>query len=175
MVTGVKSEFLCIILRFCYPPGDRFAHSNQIKSKKIRLLCSPKCKKPLEIKRFSLHQTISLIMNIAKYTPSTDFCMSIKNYIDTEYSSISSSGCVCEKFHYSREHISWKFKDVFNISISDYIAKRRVLESLPLLNEMSTSEAAYEVGFKSQSAYIAAFKKNMECLPSEYKKHKYNK
>jgi len=114
-------------------------------------------------------------MAVGSIMPSTDFCMSIKNYIDTEFASITTMGCICEKFHYSREHISRKFKDAFNISISDYIAKRRVLESLPLLNEMSGSGAAYEVGFKSQSAYIAAFKKNMGCLPSEYKKHKYDK
>ena len=36
---------------------------------------------------------------------------------------------------------------------------------MPLLNEMSTSEAAYEVGFKSQSAYIAAFKMVLIALP----------
>ena len=135
--------------------------------------CSGLLAKALIIELFGIFNSTD--MGVAKYMPSTDFCMSIKNYIDTEYSSISTSGCICEKFHYSREHISRKFKDTFNISISDYIAKRRVLESLPLLNEMSSSEAAYEVGFKSQSAYIAAFKKNMECLPSEYKKHKYDK
>ncbi|MBQ2942441.1 MAG: AraC family transcriptional regulator [Clostridia bacterium] len=41
-----------------------------------------------------------------------------------------------------------------------------------MLNKMSGSHVAYSVGFKSQSAYIAAFKKNMGCLPSEYKKSK---
>ena len=30
-------------------------------------------------------------------------------------------------------------------------------------------EVAYTVGFHSQSAFISAFKKNMQCLPSEYK------
>ena len=34
---------------------------------------------------------------------------------------------------------------------------------------MSVAEAAYAVGFHSQSTFISAFKKTMGCLPSEYK------
>lgn len=135
--------------------------------------CSGLLAKALIIELFGIFNSAD--MGVAKYMPSTDFCMEIKNYIDTEYASISTSTDIAKKFHYSREHISRNFKDAFNISISEYIAKRRVLESLPLLNEMLSSRAAYEVGFKSQSAYIAAFVKNMGCLPSEYKKHRYDK
>lgn len=102
----------------------------------------------------------------------TDDMIEIKNYIDKEYASITSTSELADKFHYSREHISRKFKDSFNISISEYISKRRVLESLPLLKNMRGADAAYSVGFKSQSSYIAAFVKNMGCLPSEYKKQK---
>ena len=109
-------------------------------------------------------------IGIAQHFASTNILMEIKNYIDNQYAEISSTVDVAEKFHYSREHISRIFKDMFNISISDYIAKRRVLESLPLLNEMLLSEVAYSVGFKSQSAYISAFAKNMGYLPSSYKK-----
>lgn len=99
-----------------------------------------------------------------------DPMMEVKNYIDKEYSSISTSFDISEKFHYSREHLSRKFKDRFNITISDYISKRRILESLPLLMCMPGAEVSYAVGFKSQSAFISAFRKNMGCLPSEYKK-----
>ena len=109
-------------------------------------------------------------INIAEQSSSTNILMEIKNYIDNQYAEISSTAEVAEKFHYSREHISRIFKDMFNISISDYISKRRVLESLPLLNEKLLSEVAYSVGFKSQSAYISAFVKNMGYLPSAYKK-----
>lgn len=109
-------------------------------------------------------------INIAEHSSSINILMEIKNYIDNQYAQISSTAEVAEKFHYSREHISRIFKDMFNISISNYISKRRVLESLPLLNEMLLSEVAYSVGFKSQSAYISAFVKNMGYLPSAYKK-----
>ncbi len=158
-----------------------FAHTKEIKNILRKIddklnsddLCSGLLAKAAIIELFGIFNSAD--MTVKKHIISTDFCMEIKNYIDTEYASISTSADIAQKFHYSREHISRKFKDTFNIPVSDYIAKRRVLESLPLLNEMSSSGAAYEVGFKSQSSYIAAFKKNMGCLPSEYKKHKYDK
>lgn len=98
-----------------------------------------------------------------------DDMMRIKNYIDENYAAISSTYELSEKFYCSREHLSRTFKKNFNISISDYIAKRRVLESIPLLYKLGGAGASYAVGFKSQSSYIRAFVKNMGCLPSEYK------
>lgn len=94
----------------------------------------------------------------------------IKNYIDTNYAYINSINEIAEKFFYSREHISREFKSKFNISVSEYLSKRRIIESLKLLKEMSVADACYNVGFKSQSAYISAFVKNIGCLPKEYKK-----
>ena len=97
----------------------------------------------------------------------------VKRYIDEEYANILSISDIASKFFYSREHLSRKFNEAFNIHISKYLSKRRVMESLKLLERMNVTDAAYAVGFRSQSAYISAFSKNMGCLPSEYKsKHK---
>lgn len=93
----------------------------------------------------------------------------IKRYIDANYASIASISDVAEHFFYSREHLSRKFMQAFNISIAHYLARRRITESLSLLEQMSVAEVAYAVGFHSQSAFINAFKKTMHCLPSEYK------
>lgn len=94
----------------------------------------------------------------------------VKDYIDREYASILSTADIAEHFYYSREHLSRKFKNRFNISISDYLTRRRITESLALIGKMTVAEASYAVGFRSQSSYIAAFVKNVGCLPSEYKK-----
>ena len=94
----------------------------------------------------------------------------VKRYIDSEYASIGSIEQIAEKFYYSREHLSRKFRAEFNIPIYDYLIKRRINESLPYLENGSVAQASYAVGFHSQSSYIAAFVKNMGCLPSEYKR-----
>ena len=93
----------------------------------------------------------------------------VKRYIDEEYANIVTIQDIANKFFYSREHLSRKFNAAFNIHISKYLAKRRVMESLEHLQKTSVAHAAYAVGFHSQSAYISAFAKNMGCLPSEYK------
>lgn len=93
----------------------------------------------------------------------------VKRYIDANYATISSISDIAEHFFYSREHLSRKFMQSFNISIAHYLSRRRITESLALLENMSVADVAYTVGFHSQSAFIDAFKKNMQCLPSEYK------
>ena len=94
----------------------------------------------------------------------------VKQYIDDEYATIGNIGEIAARFFYSREHLSRRFREEFNLPISEYLAKRRVLCSLPLLREMSVAQAAYAVGFRSQSAYIAAFKRTMGCLPCAYRR-----
>ncbi len=96
----------------------------------------------------------------------------IKRYIDENYASIRSIGDVAAEFFYSREHLSRMFREHFNISPAEYLKGRRVLESLSLLEYMSVADACYAVGFGNQTSYIAAFRRQMGCLPSEYKRVK---
>lgn len=93
----------------------------------------------------------------------------VKCYIDENYAEILSVAQVAEHFFYSREHLSRAFHRSFNVSVAEYITKRRVAESLRLLPTMRVADAAYAVGFRSQSAFIAAFKKYMGYLPSEHR------
>ena len=99
----------------------------------------------------------------------TEAMAEVKRYIDANYASITSVSQIADHFFYSREHLSRKFMQAFNISVAHYLSRCRITESLTLLKTMSVADAAYTVGFQSQSAYIKAFKKYMYCLPSEYK------
>lgn len=109
-------------------------------------------------------------VQIAEPVLEEDGFMEIKQYIDREYAVIESVESVAAHFFYSREHLSRRFKERFNVSVSEYLTRRRVLESLSRLPVQSVAEACYAVGFRSQSAYIAAFVKIMGCKPSEYKR-----
>lgn len=98
-----------------------------------------------------------------------DSTAEIKQYIDTYYTSITSVDEIAEHFFYSREHLSRKFKQMYNISVAQYLSRKRIQECIPLLTTMSISDVAYAVGFHNSLSFINAFKKNMGCLPSEYK------
>ncbi len=99
----------------------------------------------------------------------TESMAEIKRYIDENYATITSVSQIAEHFFYSREHLSRKFKEAFNMSLVNYLTRRKITESIILLDKMGVTEAAYAVGYRSQSAFIDAFKKCMHCLPSEYK------
>lgn len=105
---------------------------------------------------------------VEKGNAHTESMALIKKYVDMEYANIQSVLEVAEQFYYSREHLSRAFKQSYNISISEYLRNRRVIESAKLLSKMSVTDAAYTVGFNNQSTYISAFKNYMGCLPSEY-------
>lgn len=112
--------------------------------------------------------------NIQKGEILTDLMGEVKRYIDENYATINTISDIAEHFFYSREHLSRKFMQAFNISIAHYLSKRRITESLALLEIRNVADVAYAVGFQSQSAFIHAFKQNMQCLPSEYKLKRMN-
>lgn len=98
-----------------------------------------------------------------------DTTAKIKQYIDTHYATITSVNEIAEHFFYTREHLSRIFKESFNISVAQYLSRKRVLESLPLLSTLGATNAGYTVGFRNHLTFINAFKRIMGCLPSEYK------
>lgn len=95
----------------------------------------------------------------------------LKNYIDEHYKSIRSVSEIAKQFFYSREHASRLFKRYFDITVSDYLLRRRILESQRLIADgISITGAALAVGFNSLSAFIRGFRAVSGVSPSEYRK-----
>ena len=100
-----------------------------------------------------------------------DGILHLKNYIDGNYASIASVSDVAKQFFYSREHASRLFKQHFDITISEYILHRRILESQKMIaSGASVTDTAYAVGFNSISAFIRGFRKVTGIAPSEYRR-----
>ena len=94
----------------------------------------------------------------------------MQNYIDRNFSRITSISQVAEHFFYSREYASRLFRKHFDITISDYIMKRRVAESQTLiLQDLPMIDIAYRVGFGSLSTFIRAFRSVTNMTPSQYR------
>lgn len=99
---------------------------------------------------------------------SRDNATKIKQYIDSNYATINSVSEIAEHFFYSREYLSRVFKDSFNTSVAQYIARKRIIECLPLLTTLGATNAGRIVGFHNHQSFINTFKRVMGCLPSEY-------
>lgn len=163
---------------FAFQAGGDYAHALQSFLDKIEETLQSDLPykiilaKALLVEMFASFNTNNL--HQLEFQSLNDPISSIKKHIDKCYAEIAGIDEIAREFHYSREHISRKFKNRFGISISEYLSRRRVIESTHLLEQMNITDACYAVGFRNQSVYIAAFKKNMGCLPSEYKKQLLN-
>ena len=97
--------------------------------------------------------------------------LTLQQYINENFTEISSVSQIAEHFFYSREYISRLFKKHFDTTISDYILKRRVEKSRALiLQGIPLIDISYQVGFGSLSSFIRAFKLVTGMTPSEYRK-----
>ena len=102
--------------------------------------------------------------------------LEIKAYIENNYAELSSVTAVSEHFFYSREYVSRMFKRYYNVSVSDYIARLRVVKAIELMKSgASVTETCFAVGFGSASAFYLTFRRIMGMSPSEYVKREQSK
>ncbi|SHM77996.1 response regulator transcription factor [Gracilibacillus kekensis] len=79
---------------------------------------------------------------------------------------------IAEHFFLSREYISRKFKQVYHVTITDYLANIRIEKSKVLLENphLKIYDIAYEVGYKDEKYYSKVFKKINGQTPNEYRR-----
>ena len=73
----------------------------------------------------------------------------------------------------SESHFRHLFKEVHNISPARYISLKRIQIAKRLLStadEISVEEIAHQVGFSSIYYFSSAFKKEVKCSPTEWRK-----
>ncbi|WP_066250928.1 response regulator transcription factor [Neobacillus drentensis] len=78
---------------------------------------------------------------------------------------------ISEHFYISREYISRKFKQEFNVNISDYIVKFRLKKAKSLLknSQLKIYEIANMIGYQDDKYFRKVFKKVEGITPNEYR------
>ncbi len=78
---------------------------------------------------------------------------------------------IAEKFGFSKEYLSKKFKDTFKCGYSEFLTNTRLATSIKLLTmtSLSVKEIAVKCGFKDSNYYNAVFKKKLGITPIEYR------
>ncbi|MBS5937936.1 helix-turn-helix domain-containing protein [Clostridium sp.] len=110
--------------------------------------------------------------------------LSLKNYSSTvrkaiEFIRINLNNClslntISEALYVSSYELSRQFKKETGETITEYINKRRINESVFILENESISitETSYMVGFNDVNYFTKVFKKIKGMTPSEYRKNK---
>ncbi|MHA7964774.1 AraC family transcriptional regulator [Paenibacillus sp. CAU 1782] len=98
----------------------------------------------------------------------------ILNWIESKYSEPYSLDEMARSLHLSPFYLSHLFKESTGISISEYIATRRVHQSVVLLTTTNkpVSLIAEEIGLMNSSYFCKLFKSHMGITPHQYRKRR---
>ncbi len=101
-----------------------------------------------------------------------DLIRQILIYIDNNIYSKISLDDLSRLFYFNKDYIMRLFKKELNITIIDYINKKRIYDSLKELEETNNTilKVALEHGFTSQEYYTEMFNKVMKVNPLTYRK-----
>lgn len=95
----------------------------------------------------------------------------ILHYIDQEYLNISSIKAIAQHTAYSEYYISHLFSEKMGMTVKEYVTRKKVLHAAALLQDsnITVGEAAEAVGFASAHSFRLAFKRYLQCSPTEYR------
>ncbi|MEH7418356.1 response regulator [Neobacillus drentensis] len=95
----------------------------------------------------------------------------IEKYLEANFDRDVKLQEISDHFYISREYISRKFKQEFNVNISDYIVKIRIKRAKALLknSELKIYEIANMVGYQDDKYFRKVFKKVEGVTPNEFR------
>lgn len=94
-------------------------------------------------------------------------------YIDREYLNIKSVKQIAEKMAYSEYYLSHLFKEKMDISIKEYLIRKKIHASQELLisTNLKIEEIATQLNFGGYHTFNQAFKRIVSMSPSDYRKN----
>lgn len=118
-----------------------------------------------------------------------EYCDAVKNFAITGYSPVVKKALayinlhfneainlqsVADEIGFNRTYLAKKFKSEMNLSVVDYIQKKRIEEAKFLieLGRLSSTEIGLQVGFSSYNYFSKVFKEITGMTATEYKRNK---
>lgn len=95
----------------------------------------------------------------------------IREYIDKHFIDLSSISQLADHFFYSQEYIARLFRKYLNVTVTEYITKKRVSYSQKLIRDtnLPITQICFMAGFGSIPNFIRAFKLETGIVPSAYR------
>ena len=106
------------------------------------------------------------------HTPQDGLSQSIE-YINTNYKNRITLDDICEYIHLSKYHFCRKFKEMFGMTVMDYIKETRIAnaKSLLLHSDLTVDAIGETCGFSGLSYFSQIFKSAVGMSPSQYRKN----
>lgn len=122
-----------------------------------------------ELTRSIVHMSKLLLENQQK---DKNVIFEIAEYLEKHYHEDVTLQDIAGRFYLSREYISRKFKQEFEVNLSDYLGQIRMSKAKVLLRNphLRISQVAEMVGYQDEKYFSKVFKKLEGITPNEYRK-----
>jgi two-component system response regulator YesN len=122
-----------------------------------------------ELTRSIVHMSKMLLENQHK---DKNVIFEISEYLQNHYHEDVTLQEIASRFFISREYISRKFKQEFEVNLSDYLGQIRMSKAKVLLRNphLRISQVAEMVGYQDEKYFSKVFKKLEGITPNEYRK-----
>lgn len=119
-----------------------------------------------------LIKALRTIYTDTKIFSNDDTVNKIMDYIIINYKNNISLKEICNKYNYSVQYMSYKFKREAGMTFLEYLHKTRIENSMKLLVDTGTSISSISnaVGYKDIKAFYKFFKKYTNTTPAEFRK-----
>jgi AraC-like DNA-binding protein/mannose-6-phosphate isomerase-like protein (cupin superfamily) len=157
--TDNPTTFITLINKIIEAHSEKSTLTEIITSKLITdilTLCFTEAKKEAEYKDTSIAMKLS----------------TIRSYIDENFMNKISLDLLAEQFYISKFHLSREFKELYGVTIGNYIQLQRINYAKKLLrfSDKSIEVIAYECGISDVSYFNKVFKKSENVTASRYRK-----
>jgi len=119
---------------------------------------------------------IHIFHNIIDYTNKDSATIptisAVKNYIVDHLSEEITLTSLAEKFYFSPQYLSKRFKEIYHTTVMNYLTKLRMenASSLLELSELTIQEIAQSVGYDDENYFGKVFRKYYGTSPTQYRK-----
>lgn len=95
----------------------------------------------------------------------------IRDYIESHYDENIKLSKLADDYHLSKEHISRKFKQQYDVTLIEYLTNRRMTVAKELLGnaEISIKDIAVLVGYEDVKYFSKVFRRKFKMTPTEYR------
>lgn len=115
---------------------------------------------------------LSAVPLTQKDAKKTEIIVRIADYVSEKHTTHISLKDIATEFGYDYNYMSRHFKNIFNMSFTNFVNTYRLETAIELLETTNASivEIALNSGFQSVRSFNDFFKRNLNTTPSEYRK-----
>jgi len=146
--------------------NNKLRHENPIESMPIWLSDLQEWEHTL------IHIFHNIIDNANEDATTIQTISAVKNYIVDHMNEEITLSSLAEKFHFSPQYLSKRFKEMYHTTVMNYISQLRMdkASSLLKLSDLTVQEIASTIGYEDDNYFGKVFRKHYGISPTQYRK-----